>query len=424
MLVTAAARPAFDKFTTDEDGNPLARNILWGMAKLAADLRFKGGAIEAVMTQLVRGISDYASAVAFYHDLPAVLRDHLSTRAARSKALSLLTTKIETLEQEEGAERDFQLRQGREALARCLGPVSQFFQAEVGVRKRGGEAVFKKYSVLPLRSDIKQLPYAAFFHLLASDALQVGSENEAYLLAACWATQSNSTQTNNYGQTSNDVFQRLVGNIRWQHITADFLANSVAHCPFMRKAGCASLASVITAALVQREAPPDYVNNARVRTAPRNRGTAPWDAASIINTGIQLEEVDWLTAQGMMLYKAIGQVNGYPLELAFKRAAGGYGGVGGDGLDINLRVLFPRSLYLGPDAPEPHRAVTNGLDRGVALDCSIAITGWPDPRPVRSFCSGGFAYCWNNAIPLSQAAHGTPYFPYGRCEIELHVRVA
>lgn len=101
---------------------------------------------------------------------------------------------------------------------------------------------------------------------------------------------------------------------------------------------------------------------------------------------------------------------------------GGYGG--GDSLNISLRALFPRSLYLGPGASEPERAVADGLDRGVAPDCSMVITGWDGPRPVRSFCPEGSTFSWNYAIPLSKAAHGTPYFPNGRCEIDLEVRVA
>lgn len=79
----------------------------------------------------------------------------------------------------------------------------------------------------------------------------------------------------------------------------------------MRKADGQSLAYVITAALVHRRVPPIYVNDAGARTAPRNRGNAPRAGIStIIITGIQLEEVDWLAAQGMELYKVIGQVNG------------------------------------------------------------------------------------------------------------------
>jgi hypothetical protein len=188
-LVTAAAHK---NFTTDENGQPRPRHTLWGMLNLAADLAFQGPAIGEIMAQLVRGISDYDSAVTFYDELPPVLVAHPSTRAARTKALPLLTAKIESLEQQRGAQRNAQILQASTALALCLGPVSQFFvQEAVGRAEFGG--AFKKYDVLRLRNDIKQLSYVSFWYLLASDALQVESENEAYLLAACWATQSNHT---------------------------------------------------------------------------------------------------------------------------------------------------------------------------------------------------------------------------------------
>lgn len=417
-LVDSTARYGSIKFTTDRDGNPLPRATLLRLGKLAVDVRFRGGAIEAIMAAFVRGISDFDAAAAFYRDLSPVLLDHPCARPARAKALPLLTAKIESLDHQQGPQREIQLLLARNALAHCLGPVNQMFTAEVGVRKQGGEPVFKKYSVLPLRSDIKQLSYPAFFHLLSSDELCVKSENEAYLLAACWATQSD--YRHNFGHMPSEIFHRLVGHIRWQHLTPDFVANTVAHCPFLRKAGGPSLASVVTAALVHREAPPEFVNNAAgVRIAAPNRARNLWDPSYTIRTGIQLEEVNWLATPDAALYKIIGQVDGYPLELSLKRVAGGNGGE--DRLELHVCPLFPRSLYLGPDAPEPQRAVTNGLGRGVALDVTLDVTGWRAPSHVELFCPEGSTYAWRYAIPLSEAAQGSAYFPNGRCEIELQV---
>jgi hypothetical protein len=401
-LVKCAGRHGHSKFTTDDAGNPLPPDTVIRLAELAAALGFRGGAIEAIMAHLVRGVADFQTAVAFYDALPPELANHPSSRAARQKALPHLTRKIEELNAADGltqAQRA-QLRQGRDALALCLGPVSGFFVPEVGGRTQSSGGIFKKYTVLPLRSDIKQLSLVALWHLLASEQLQVESENEGYLLVACWAAHSDNS------------FHRLVGQIRWQHLTDDFIANCVAHCPMMRKSGGPPLANLITAALAHRHVPPAILAQDRI-VVDRNRGNPPGRASWTLRTGIQVEETE------ASMYKIIGQASGYPVELAITHEKDRQSGE--EFLGLFVSFLLPNSTTTGQGA-DPAKAVPNGATRAVWLTVSILLTGWHAPRRFThrfAEAAGGCGY--GHAIPLALAAHGTQYFPTGRCEVELTV---
>ena len=191
----------------------------------------------------------------------------------------------------------------------------------------------------------------------------------------------------------------------------------------MRKSGAPSLASVITTAFVQREVPSHLVGRDGASIAPPNRGKPPAQASWTLRTHIELDDIDGLGARGARLCKVIGQVNGYPLEL-FAKHVGAEDGDDDDHLGLFVFVRYPYSTSAGRDA-DPERAVASGLDRGVALDVTIRITGWDDESALfEYFVTEGSSYGFPKAIPWSQAAHGSPYFPNGRCEIELTVKMA
>ena len=51
------------------------------------------------------------------------------------------------------------------------------------------------------------------------------------------------------------------------------------------------------------------------------------------------------------------------------------------------------------------------------------VTGWDAPRRFERLLTEGSNWGYSNAIPWFQAAHGSPYFPNGRCEVELTVKM-
>lgn len=371
------------------------------------------------MAHLAQGVTNFDSAVTFYDQLPPALTSHPSARVARGKALQFLPPTIVELNSQVGQDQQLwgRLRRGRDALALCLGPVSSFFLPEMGDRANsvGG---FKKYTLPLLRGDIKQLPIVAMWHLMASERLQVETEAEVYLLAACWAAQST------YGTTTSspgDAFHAVMDQVRWQHLSLDYVANFVAHCPYIRKCGGLALASVMTAALVHRDACPALLTRHNVTTAAPNRGKPLGRASWTLRTGIQVEEVEGLVNAGASVRKVIGQANGYPLELEIAHMQDEQSGE--DSLGLFLYTLFPHSTSIG-DGADKDRKVGNGLERGVGLEVSISLTGKAAPIRFTAFLGETSGWGLPAAIPWAQAAYGTQHFPTGRCEVELTVSMA
>jgi len=340
-LVESSMRSGHSEYTTDAAGIAVLNDTVIRMAELAACLGFRGGAIEEMVAYLVRGVTSFEAAVAFYTALPPALADHPSSRATRQKARPYLIQAIESLNgrDDDRRQRMVQLRQGRDALARCLGPVSSYFTPEVGGRPEYTHTWFKKYTLPTLRGDIKQLSYAVLRYLLASEELKVETEDEVYLLAACWAAQGHEANTSS--------FHGVMEQIRWQHLSLDFLANVVAHCPLLRKSGGPSLPTLLTASLIHRRTPPAILASSDVPAAARDRGkgTPSWT----LRTGIQAEEIEALATVGASLNKIIGKVGGYPLELSVQHKKDEESGE--ESLGLFFSVPFPYSTSIGTASP-------------------------------------------------------------------------
>ena len=113
------------------------------------------------------------NALTILDDVPEELRGHETMKGVTAKVIEVLTGSLNTMTQSyppTASEKDTKQRIA-DALATALGPVNQFF----------GEGTYSCfYTCLPLKPHILALSPGAIEALLASDALQVATENEVY----------------------------------------------------------------------------------------------------------------------------------------------------------------------------------------------------------------------------------------------------
>ena len=231
-----------------DDGKLLPFDTRVRLAVRADALEFVG-AVNQLVESLSLGL-DFEQAVACLETLPPAVEQHAGISAVRNRAVQVLNNH--------------------------LGPV-------VGMFEEAGELM---NGTMPLRDVVKQLSPAGFKRLLASEALQLQSENEAYALLCAWLHLSPHVTD---GAQRLAFFMELAPLMRYHHMTPDFVAITVCRCPLMQKTDL--LPSVMTAAFVQREAPPAVVEERQVSLGGANRGVARSAAAWRLKTSFTLEEV-------------------------------------------------------------------------------------------------------------------------------------
>lgn len=157
-------------------------------------------------------------ALAWVEGLPPALEQHPSMEGMKEQLFPSLVKKIEEYE-EAGKWKEARVAAG--ALAGLLGPVADMLNLSEGYTK--------------LRDDVLNLPLCVFRELLASDALQLQSENETYLLLFEWV--HGSPHVGGSWRERNHKFSGLVRLLRFHHMTLDFVANVVCGCSLMRQSG-------------------------------------------------------------------------------------------------------------------------------------------------------------------------------------------
>jgi len=142
--------------------------------------------------------------------------DELGPRAVHGEAST--RSKYEILEQVGGA------------LCMVLGPVDQMFDQGPASKQ------FKHtlYISLPLCVDIKRLSARVMSILLGSDKLQLRSENDAYYLLCAWLSQSRRISDQKECRV---LFSRFLPQLRFEHMSQDFLSAFVSACPYANASG-------------------------------------------------------------------------------------------------------------------------------------------------------------------------------------------
>jgi hypothetical protein len=135
--------------------------------------------------------------------------------------------------------------------------------------------------------EILQLPLCVFKRVLASEALQLQLENEAYSLLITWLLRSREAGDGVNQRVSS--FKKMAPLLRYHHMTSDFLANVVSQCPLMKKSGLLPL--VVHAAFMHREASLAILEQAETASGLANRGRSPSEAMWEVKASFTLEEV-------------------------------------------------------------------------------------------------------------------------------------
>jgi len=90
------------------------------------------------------------------------------------------------------------------------------------------------YEILPLRDDVKTLSTKMMEVLLGSETLQLWSENDAYYFLCAWLSQ---TPRLSNEKERRALFQRLLPQLRFHHMSIDFLGAVVSACPYANASG-------------------------------------------------------------------------------------------------------------------------------------------------------------------------------------------
>ena len=170
---------SYSETYTHDNGLLLLLAMRLRLAACADGLEFVE-AVDQIVASLAEGL-DFEGALACMAGLPPALEAHPGIAPARRGMATSLALGIGQREGKTGDAAKQELEAGVEALAKCLGPVAGMF--EEGVMKLAS-------TTLPLRADVKQLSAAVFKRLLASDALHLQLENEAFALLVAWLRQS------------------------------------------------------------------------------------------------------------------------------------------------------------------------------------------------------------------------------------------
>ena len=304
---------------TCDDGKRLPFATRVRMAVLADSFMF-AEAVDQIIESLPLD-ADFDNAVAFVEGrLLPTLEHHPGVAEARKGMVDTLIQGIEASKTGSGneEERAAAAAAGVKALAKCLGPVGGLFTA----RSEG-------YVMSP------QVPFYTFKHLLASEALQLTSENEAYTLLTAWHRSIFFTR--------DEQFKELAVLLRYHHMSPDFLAYYVSQCPLMESSGL--LHAVMRATYSQRN---DDAGGGIQDLGLPNRGKAH-DAVWNVEVSFTRQEIEALKERGTRTpLKFCSTVAGYPAFMFAKRVNtnDGRDDAAGDNdtLGVYFGIQFPKNL--------------------------------------------------------------------------------
>jgi hypothetical protein len=283
-------------------------------------------------------------------------------------------------------------------LTKHLGPVAGMFEAvAVG-------SLLDDQS-LPLREDVKQLPVCALKALLASEALQLQSENEPYHLLCAWLQQSPHV-TDSIQRAA--LFKELAPLLRYHHMTSDFLAAIVSQCPLMQASGL--LPSVMGASHAHREALPSLLEERNVVRGRGNRGVALSAACWELKASFMLEEVAALEANELV-WKWCGLVAGFAAALKVKREEDE------DTLGVFLHICIPK----------PENALEAAPAVGVGIKWDVALSPDVVKPQLSHYFTKSYGWGYGNFFdkPWAESVcEGSPHFPGGKLEVKATVKLA
>lgn len=124
-------------------------------------------------------------------NVPEGLRGHETMKGVTAKVIEVLADTLNTITQSDPptASETRKKQELGDALAKALGPVNHFWGQSICAKDLG--SLDTTYDTcLPLKTHILALPSKSLEALLASDTLQVTTENEMYTLLGCWLYQS------------------------------------------------------------------------------------------------------------------------------------------------------------------------------------------------------------------------------------------
>jgi hypothetical protein len=257
----------------DSDGVPLDRETRLRIAMVANEFEF-GRAIDECVASLREGLTLEEEILCLEEEIPAGLQARPVVLQWKSKVLESIV----------GGE---------------LGPVHHFFEEAREWTDEVDESLF--YEVLLLKQHIKVLSVETFGELLGSDALQVQKEEEAYYLLGAWLHQSPHV----HEEERVAVYNTLVGNIRFHHISSDFLACVVACCPLATASGMAL--SFLQSAFVYRNVKKSLAEESEADLGAVDRGGG--DEEWVFASRLMLEDVIKLE-KGSEIYHHLGLAGG------------------------------------------------------------------------------------------------------------------
>jgi len=158
------------------------------------------------------------------------------------------------------------LRKAGDALAKMLGPVDDFYDVWSGYGWRLGF-----YNQFELDESIAELPTTVMRVMLASDALEVTTENETYTLLIVWLLQSPHIKIDDRFP----LFKKMIDVLRFEHSTPDYVLNVISHCPFLMAEDHDDKVTrkIMRKALSRRHADPALLRKAGLSSSAKNRGT-------------------------------------------------------------------------------------------------------------------------------------------------------
>ena len=290
------------------------------------------------------------------------------------------------------------LRQAGEALGKALGSVDKIF--EEGAFITGSPLLrshkrFAVYKLLSLPAAIKDLSAEVMEVLLASETLQLRSENNAYYLLCAWLSQSPQFWKISERQARS---KQLLPLLRFHHMSRDFLGAVVSACPYANA--------------------PDLLRRIMRRShAPR---AVPFSQAEIERYGVKfgkrdrslgdlschfyckLEVADLLFAEESEV--KLGLAVGFPIMVSVKHEVEGTMG-----------------LFVDAEMPSEEESDADGEDRRYAgFEFSIKAGG----RTLRGkfFIDGERVWGWGDLFrkPLEEVVCSeSPYFSNGVLEMEM-----
>lgn len=256
---------------------------------------------------------------------------------------------------------------------------------------------------MPLLDTVKRISPDVFKRLLASEKLQLQSENEAYHLCTAWLWQSPHVSDSTRG----GLFKEMAPLLRYYHMSTDYLANIVSQCRLMKNSRL--LPEAMLSALVQREASTAAVQADNVARGKRNRAGAIFDAKWRLLVSFPLNKLAALEPDEEKL-RWCGLVAGYAAALWVQRRQDG------DTLAAFLKIHLPAYSPLTEGSPST----------GVALKMEMTLTPDVKKEQYRFFSDATHvSWGWFNIFgkPWAEAVHeGSPHFPDGKLEVHATVK--